>query len=77
MRSGGNSDLAKLGAHINNIALHHIVFALPFAYMSAFLAAGGMPPVMDLVWITVAIAGARSAALARGSSPAVGSSSTR
>ena len=64
MRSGGNSDLAKLGAHINNIALHHIVFALPFAYMSAFLAAGGMPPVMDLVWITVAIAGARSAALA-------------
>ena len=56
--------MAKLGAHINNIALHHIVFALPFAYMSAFLAAGGMPPVMDLVWITVAIAGARSAALA-------------
>ena len=32
--------------------------------MSAFLAAGGMPPVMELVWITVAIAGARSAALA-------------
>lgn len=56
--------MAKIGAHINNIALHHIVFALPFAYMSAFLAAGGMPPVMDLVWITVAIAGARSAALA-------------
>ena len=56
--------MAKLGAHINNIALHHIVFALPFAYMSAFLAAGGMPPVMELVWITVAIAGARSAALA-------------
>ncbi len=56
--------MAKIGAHINNIALHHIVFALPFAYMSAFLAAGGMPPVMELVWITVAIAGARSAALA-------------
>lgn len=56
--------MVKLGAHINNIALHHIVFALPFAYMSAFLAARGMPPLLDLLWITIAIAGARSAALA-------------
>ncbi|MEX5285551.1 4-hydroxybenzoate octaprenyltransferase [Selenomonas sputigena] len=56
--------MAKIGAHINNIALHHMVFALPFAYMSAFLAAGGMPPLAELFWITVAIAGARSAALA-------------
>lgn len=54
----------SIGAHVNNIALHHMVFALPFAYMSAFLAAEGMPPLWELLWITVAIAGARSAALA-------------
>ena len=60
---GGNS-LLSFKAHVNNIALHHMVFALPFAYMSAFLAAGGVPPFWDLFWITVAIAGARSAALA-------------
>ena len=56
--------MSKVSAHINNIALHHMVFALPFAYMSAFLAAGGVPSAHDLLWITVAIAGARSAALA-------------
>lgn len=54
----------SIRAHVNNIALHHMVFALPFAYMSAFLAAEGVPPLWDLFWITVAIAGARSAALA-------------
>ena len=54
----------SIGAHVSNIALHHMVFALPFAYMSAFLAADGVPPLWDLFWITVAIGGARSAALA-------------
>ena len=54
----------SIRAHVNNIALHHMVFALPFAYMSAFLAAGGVPPLWELFWITVAIGGARSAALA-------------
>lgn len=54
----------KLAAHANNIALHHSVFALPFAYMGAFLAAGGEPPFLTMVWITLAMVGARSAALA-------------
>ena len=54
----------SIRGHVNNIALHHMVFALPFAYMSAFLAEGGVPPLWDLFWITVAIGGARSAALA-------------
>jgi len=54
----------KLAAHANNIALHHSVFALPFAYMGAFLAAGGEPPFWTMVWITLAMVGARSAALA-------------
>ena len=54
----------KIGAHVNNIALHHVVFALPFAYMSAFLASGGAPDLTTLFFITLAIMGARSAALA-------------
>ena len=53
----------NLAAHANNTALHHTVFSLPFAYMAAFLAAEGVPPLWDWFWITVAIVGARSAAL--------------
>lgn len=55
---------AKIKAHMDNIALSHSVFALPFAYMGAILAAGGMPPWPVLGWITLAMVGARSAALA-------------
>ena len=54
----------KIGAHIENIALHHTIFDLPFAYMGAFLAAQGWPGWGTLLWITLAITGARSAALA-------------
>ena len=54
----------KLKAHVENIALHHTIFDLPFAYMGAFLAAGGVPELWTLLWITLAITGARSAALA-------------
>jgi 4-hydroxybenzoate polyprenyltransferase len=53
-----------LNAHLTNIAFSHSVFALPFAYMGAFLAADGFPDWHDLVWITLAMVGARSAALA-------------
>ncbi|MBC8014355.1 MAG: UbiA family prenyltransferase, partial [Sporomusaceae bacterium] len=56
--------MGKFKAHINNIALSHAVFALPFAYIGALLAADGMPAGLDLVWITLAMMGARSAAMA-------------
>lgn len=56
--------MSKLTAHVNNIALSHTVFALPFAYIGAILAASGIPTVLDLVWITLAMVGARSAAMA-------------
>lgn len=62
--SKGSGLGTKLAAHANNIALHHSVFALPFAYMGAFLAAGGEPPFWTMVWITLAMVGARSTALA-------------
>jgi len=46
------------------IKVEHSVYALPFAYAGAFLGAGAMPPWSDLLWITVAMIGARSAAMA-------------
>jgi 4-hydroxybenzoate polyprenyltransferase len=46
------------------IKVEHSVYALPFAYAGAFLGVGGMPSWLDLVWITVAMVGARSAAMA-------------
>lgn len=56
--------MGKLKAHADNMALHHSIFALPFAYMGAFLASDGMPSGWNLLWITAAMVGARSAALA-------------
>ena len=46
------------------VKVEHTVFALPFAYVGAFLAAGGVPTASDLVWVTVAMIGARSLAMA-------------
>jgi 4-hydroxybenzoate polyprenyltransferase len=46
------------------VKIEHTVFALPFAYVGAFLAVEGVPSAGDLVWITVAMAGARSLAMA-------------
>ncbi|HEX7083026.1 MAG TPA: UbiA-like polyprenyltransferase [Gaiellaceae bacterium] len=46
------------------VKIEHTVFALPFAYVGAFLAVGGVPTSHDLFWITVAMVGARSLAMA-------------
>jgi len=46
------------------VKIEHTVFALPFAYIGAFLAVDGVPRARDLVWITVAMVGARSLAMA-------------
>lgn len=54
----------QLNTILADIKIQHTVFALPFAVISAFLAAGGMPEVETLFWIVVAMFGARSAAMA-------------
>ena len=54
----------KLSIILSDIKIEHTVFALPFALMSAFLAAGGLPEMKKLVWILVCMVGARSAAMA-------------
>ncbi|UCF37905.1 MAG: UbiA family prenyltransferase [Acidobacteriota bacterium] len=46
------------------IKIEHTVFALPFAFMGAFLAARGIPGISESFWILAAMVGARSAAMA-------------
>jgi 4-hydroxybenzoate polyprenyltransferase len=46
------------------VKIEHTIFALPFAYVGAFLAVNERPEWADLFWITVAMAGARSLAMA-------------
>jgi len=46
------------------VKFEHTIFALPFAYIGAFLAVGDVPGGGDLLWITVAMVGARSLAMA-------------
>jgi 4-hydroxybenzoate polyprenyltransferase len=46
------------------IKIEHTLFALPFAFLGAVLAAGGLPTFYQIVWITVAMVGARSTAMA-------------
>jgi 4-hydroxybenzoate polyprenyltransferase len=46
------------------VKVEHTVFALPFAYIGAFLAVDGVPTAHDLLWVTLAMVGARSLAMA-------------
>ena len=46
------------------IKIEHSVYALPFAFAGAFLAELRFPGWWDLLWITVAMVGARSSAMA-------------
>jgi len=46
------------------VKFEHTIFALPFAYVGAFLSVYGVPSGHDLLWITLAMVGARSLAMA-------------
>lgn len=46
------------------IKIEHTLFALPFAFLGAVLAARGLPSASQILWIMVAMVGARSAAMA-------------
>jgi 4-hydroxybenzoate polyprenyltransferase len=45
------------------VKIEHTVFALPFAYVGALLAVDDVPAVGDLLWVTLAMVGARSLAM--------------
>ena len=46
------------------VRFEHTLFALPYAYVGAVLGADGWPGLANLFWITVAMGGARSLAMA-------------
>lgn len=60
--------LRKIQIVLEMIKFEHTIFALPFAYMGAILGSieisGGLPTWAEISWITLAMIGARSAAMA-------------
>jgi 4-hydroxybenzoate polyprenyltransferase len=55
--------LKKIKIILEMIKFEHTVFALPFAFTGAVLAAKGLPTGRQILWIVAAMAGARSAAM--------------
>ena len=56
--------LSKIKLYSDFVVLKHTVFAIPFAYLGAFIASGGVPELRILLWVGLAFLGARSAAMA-------------
>jgi 4-hydroxybenzoate polyprenyltransferase len=56
--------MGKVRIYLEMIKFEHSVFALPFAYLGAFLSEKRVPNLITLIWITVAMFGARSFAMA-------------
>ena len=54
--------MAAARVFLKEIRIEHTLFALPFAYVGAIFA--GSPTVSQLIWITLAVFGARTAAMA-------------
>jgi 4-hydroxybenzoate polyprenyltransferase len=56
--------MKRLALFLREIRIEHTLFALPFAYVGAILAARGIPQPAAIGWITLAVLGARTAAMA-------------
>src|SRR4030067_253380 len=56
--------LSKIKLYSDFVVLKHTVFAIPFAYLGAFIASGGVPELRILFWVGLSFLGARSAAMA-------------
>ena len=56
--------MLRAGYVLAAIKFEHTVFALPFAYIAMVLAAGGWPGWWTVAWVTLAMAGARTCAMA-------------
>ena len=55
--------VVKAILYLKMIKISHSVFALPFAFTGAILAASGIPFLKQILWIAVAMVGARSGAM--------------
>ncbi|MFA4885348.1 MAG: UbiA-like polyprenyltransferase [Desulfotomaculaceae bacterium] len=53
----------KARIFLEMIKFEHTIFALPFAYVGAILTERGIPDLRGLIWITLAMVGARTAAM--------------
>jgi len=58
-----SSVAGKIVPYLRMIKFPHSIFALPFAFTGAIIAAEGIPSIREIVWITVAMVGARSGAM--------------
>ena len=58
-----NAAIDKISVYLRMIKFSHSIFALPFAFTSALIAASGIPEVRQIIWIVVAMVGARSGAM--------------
>src|SRR3981081_2579738 len=56
--------LKNIGTRLEMVKSEHALFALPFAFLGAVLAAHGLPTAMQILWISLAMVGARSTAMA-------------
>jgi 4-hydroxybenzoate polyprenyltransferase len=56
--------MGKIRIYMEMIKFEHSIFALPFAYLGAFLSQKKVTDLLTLAWITVAMVGARSFAMA-------------
>jgi len=58
-----NTAIDKIAVYLRMIKFSHSVFALPFAFTSALIASSGIPELRKIVWIVIAMVGARSGAM--------------
>jgi 4-hydroxybenzoate polyprenyltransferase len=63
MSTTTNGFFHKTSVFLEMIKFSHTVFALPFALTGALLAARGLPPWQQTLWIVLAMVGARTAAM--------------
>lgn len=56
--------MRRVGVYLEAVKFEHTIFALPFAYLGMALAAGGLPGPGQILWVTVAMAAARTLAMA-------------
>src|SRR2546423_8366818 len=54
--------LKNIRTTLEMIKIEHTLFALPFAFLGAVLAARGIPSLWQIIWIVIAMVGARSTA---------------
>jgi 4-hydroxybenzoate polyprenyltransferase len=63
LRMGGGTPAGRVRVFLEMIKFSHTVFALPFAFTGAVLAARGLPTWHQAFWIVMAMVGARTAAM--------------